>query len=93
MTRAQNEHMSSESALPFENENRRKPDHLEAPCICLYFLISIYLIFSDPVSRVYLKPRNPGDALSTYINANYIRVKKQMCIMRMNVPTYISFSC
>ncbi|XP_013913070.1 PREDICTED: receptor-type tyrosine-protein phosphatase R [Thamnophis sirtalis] len=30
-------------------------------------------ILPNPVSRVYLKPRNPGDALSTYINANYIR--------------------
>uniref|UniRef100_A0A8C5S6M5 protein-tyrosine-phosphatase n=1 Tax=Laticauda laticaudata TaxID=8630 RepID=A0A8C5S6M5_LATLA len=30
-------------------------------------------ILPNPVSRVYLKPRNPVDALSTYINANYIR--------------------
>ncbi|KAM3832607.1 receptor-type tyrosine-protein phosphatase R isoform 1-T1 [Vipera latastei] len=30
-------------------------------------------ILPNPVSRVYLKPRNPGDVLNTYINANYIR--------------------
>ncbi|XP_066447736.1 receptor-type tyrosine-protein phosphatase R isoform X2 [Eleutherodactylus coqui] len=30
-------------------------------------------ILPNPVSRVYLKPKNPKDALSTYINANYIR--------------------
>ncbi|KAF7238062.1 Receptor-type tyrosine-protein phosphatase R [Varanus komodoensis] len=30
-------------------------------------------ILPNPVSRVCLKPKNPGDALSTYINANYIK--------------------
>nr|XP_028602791.1 receptor-type tyrosine-protein phosphatase R isoform X3 [Podarcis muralis] len=30
-------------------------------------------ILPNPVSRVCLKPKNPSDALSTYINANYIR--------------------
>ncbi|KAJ7411417.1 Tyrosine-protein phosphatase non-receptor type 5 [Pitangus sulphuratus] len=30
-------------------------------------------ILPNPLSRVYLKPKNPSDSLSTYINANYIR--------------------
>ncbi|XP_060101057.1 receptor-type tyrosine-protein phosphatase R isoform X2 [Heteronotia binoei] len=30
-------------------------------------------ILPNPTSRVCLKPKNPGNALSTYINANYIR--------------------
>ncbi|XP_051856726.1 receptor-type tyrosine-protein phosphatase R isoform X2 [Antechinus flavipes] len=30
-------------------------------------------ILPNPLSRVYLKPKNPTDSLSTYINANYIR--------------------
>nr|XP_060633443.1 receptor-type tyrosine-protein phosphatase R [Anolis sagrei ordinatus] len=30
-------------------------------------------ILPNPVSRVYLKPKYPGDTLSTYINANYIK--------------------
>uniref|UniRef100_A0A8C8S5K7 protein-tyrosine-phosphatase n=1 Tax=Pelusios castaneus TaxID=367368 RepID=A0A8C8S5K7_9SAUR len=30
-------------------------------------------ILPNPVSRVCLKPKNPADSLSTYINANYIR--------------------
>lgn len=30
----------------------------------------------DPLSRVCLRPKNVTDALSTYINANYIRVSK-----------------
>ncbi|XP_053114051.1 receptor-type tyrosine-protein phosphatase R isoform X2 [Hemicordylus capensis] len=30
-------------------------------------------ILPNPVSRVCLKPKNAGDVLSTYINANYIR--------------------
>uniref|UniRef100_A0A452GGZ3 protein-tyrosine-phosphatase n=1 Tax=Gopherus agassizii TaxID=38772 RepID=A0A452GGZ3_9SAUR len=30
-------------------------------------------ILPNPLSRVCLKPKNPADSLSTYINANYIR--------------------
>uniref|UniRef100_A0ACB8FQ00 Uncharacterized protein n=1 Tax=Sphaerodactylus townsendi TaxID=933632 RepID=A0ACB8FQ00_9SAUR len=30
-------------------------------------------ILPNPISRVCLKPKNPDDALSTYINANYVR--------------------
>ncbi|XP_071622894.1 receptor-type tyrosine-protein phosphatase R isoform X2 [Heliangelus exortis] len=30
-------------------------------------------ILPNPLSRVYLTPKNPSDSLSTYINANYIR--------------------
>lgn len=34
------------------------------------------VLSADPLSRVCLRPKNVTDALSTYINANYIRVSK-----------------